>query len=104
MGSWHEPYHPYRRLRDKDATPQGVDRGWLSWYDAGWNRAGAPEPYQGPSMLKWEYKFLELPWKQQECVEKLNELGQEGWEVLAFNHGVGEDNSAFLRRPVESKS
>src|SRR5688572_8313505 len=23
-----------RRLRDKDATPQGIDTGWISWYGA----------------------------------------------------------------------
>ncbi|GAB3315954.1 hypothetical protein GCM10027299_05610 [Larkinella ripae] len=58
-------------------------------------------------MKKFEYRILEVPtggfWggnvNSQELVEKLNELGAEGWEIassLATNRYEGQTQSAFI--------
>jgi hypothetical protein len=64
-------------------------------------------------MVKWEYLHLDVPTKgligvslPEYFVDKLNQLGQEGWEVvLAAPLAVGAGMTArvcfLLKRPVQ---
>jgi len=48
-------------------------------------------------MQKWEYKLVE-GWQ---TIDQLAALGNEGWELVSTEVGVGNHNMAFyFKRPV----
>jgi len=60
----------------------------------------AGEEKAAPARAKWEYKSVTI----QHDVKRLNELGQDGWELVSgaptgdFNTGV---SICFLKRPLQ---
>ena len=48
-----------------------------------------------PAVQKWEYKLIE---DSQPSEKYLNQLGDEGWEMVAFNGGAGW-RAMWLKRP-----
>lgn len=58
-------------------------------------------------MIRWQYKCLKLtmPELADDYEAKLNELGAEGWEVVAVvageRHGYSHDATFVLKRPSE---
>lgn len=55
-------------------------------------------------MPKFEYQHVTLPWRARDCVETLNKLGVEGWEVIQLAAGVDETNQAWLKRSIPDDS
>ena len=52
-------------------------------------------------MQKWEYKIVE-GWQ---TIDQLSALGNEGWELVSTEVGVGNHNMAFyFKRPVRDAS
>ena len=56
-------------------------------------------------MQKWEYKVVLLSWTGDET--KLNELGQQGWELVSVAmevsgdaHGMSSTRQAYFRRRI----
>lgn len=58
-------------------------------------------------MIRWQYTCLKLamPELAEGYEAKLNELGAEGWEVVAVvpgeRHGYSHDATFVLKRPAE---
>jgi Domain of unknown function (DUF4177) len=47
---------------------------------------------------RWEYKTVT---KLKQDDDALNELGQQGWELVSATHLGGTNVRAFFKRPVE---
>ena len=50
------------------------------------------------SMQKWEYETLDLG--SDTLHKELNELGQQGWELVGVQ-AIGEDSYVICKRPVD---
>lgn len=61
--------------------------------------------------MQWEYKtvrftqksFLTSGLDMQELRDRLNEYGEDGWELVSFNYGLGMWGAgiAVLKRPLK---
>lgn len=49
-------------------------------------------------MTRWEYK-----WEHNVCLDALNELGKEGWEVVTLRD-TGVTMGYLLKRPIPQPS
>ena len=60
-------------------------------------------------MQKWEYMSVDFNWRDQFLtgqLGKLNQLGQDGWEVIVHGRDMVMPTNAFfmLKRPIENLS
>lgn len=53
-------------------------------------------------MPKWEYAHKVMPVNHDEVVKQLNELGQDGWELIDADP-VNGLFSVFLKRPYRDE-
>lgn len=51
--------------------------------------------------MKWEYKVVQARLRDGEVTETvLNELGQQGWELVTVNSMPAADSILVFKRPV----
>ena len=53
---------------------------------------------QDSSGVRWEYTSIAVP--AGEIVERANQLGSEGWELVSSNVGISSNVTLIFKRPV----
>lgn len=52
--------------------------------------------------MKYEYKVVDLDVSEPSAESRLNELGEEGWELVAVVTSEGSGPSGYLKRPARN--
>ena len=60
-------------------------------------------PIYGISRYEYTTEIIEHGGKTDVLVQRLNELGQEGWQCVCANEHEGESFLVILQRPVVTK-